>query len=104
MKCVTVDNEECKIRAKLIDINSNESLFYPFSININECSGSCNNINNPYPKLCVPDVAKNINVKVFSLMSRNNETRRIEWHETCKCKCRLDGSVCIKKQRWNEDK
>ena len=37
-------------------------------------------------------------------MSRTNETRHIEWHETCKCKCRLDASVCNNKQRWNEDK
>ena len=37
-------------------------------------------------------------------MSRTNETRCIEWHETCKCKCRLDGSVCNNKQSWNEDK
>ena len=37
-------------------------------------------------------------------MPRNNETRHKEWHETCKCKCRLDASVCNNKQRWNEDK
>ena len=37
-------------------------------------------------------------------MSRTNETRHIEWHKTCKCKFRLDGSVCNNKQRWNEDK
>ena len=37
-------------------------------------------------------------------MSRTNETRYIKWHETCKCKCRLDGSICNNKQRWNEDK
>ena len=37
-------------------------------------------------------------------MSRNNETIRIEWHETCKYKCRLDASDCNKKQRWNKDK
>ena len=28
----------------------------------------------------------------------------IKWHETCKCKCRLDASVCNNKQRWNNDK
>ena len=33
-----------------------------------------------------------------------NETRHIKWHETCKCNCRLDGSVCNNKQRWNDDK
>ena len=49
----------------------------------------------------VPDVVKNINVKVFNIMSRTNETRHTEWHETCKCKCRLDASVCNNKQRWN---
>ena len=34
-------------------------------------------------------------------MSRINETRQIKWHETCKCKCRLDASVWGNKQRWN---
>ena len=53
---------------------------------------------------CLPDVVKNLNVKVFNLMSRINETRHIKWHETCKCKCRLDASVCNNKQRWNGNK
>ena len=61
-------------------------------------------INNPYAKFCVPDVVKDINVKVSNLMSFSNQTRHIEWHETCKCKCRLESSVCNNKQRWNEDK
>ena len=54
--------------------------------------------------MCVPDVVKNINVKVFNLMSRTNETTHVKWHETCKCKCRLDVSVYNSKQRWNKDK
>ena len=37
-------------------------------------------------------------------MSRTFETRHIKWHETCKCKCTLDASVCKNKQRWNDDK
>ena len=37
-------------------------------------------------------------------MWRTNKTRHIKWHETCKCKCRLDASVCNNKQRWNDDK
>ena len=48
-------------------------------------------------KLCVPDFVKNLKVKVFNLMLRTNETRHIQWHETCKCKCRLDASVCNNK-------
>ena len=50
------------------------------------------------------NVVKNINVKVFNLVSRTNKTRHIEWHETCKCNCRLYTSVSNNKQRWNKDK
>ena len=44
-------------------------MFYPFSIKVNKCSGSCNKINDLYAKLCVTDVVKNIDVKVFNLIS-----------------------------------
>ena len=36
--------------------------------------------------------------------SRTDETKQIKWHETCKCKHRLDARVCNNKQRWNDDK
>ena len=64
-----MNNQECKIRSEIIDINSNEPLFYPYSIEVNKCSGNCNNINDPYAKLSVPDVVKNMIVKVFNLIS-----------------------------------
>ena len=82
LECVSMNNQECKARPKIIDANNNEPVFYPYSIKINKCSGSCNNINDSYTKLCTPDIVKNINVKVFNLMSRINETRHIIWHET----------------------
>ena len=102
--CISMTNKECKVRPEIINVNSGEPVFYPFSIKTSKCSGSCNNINDPYAKMCVPDVVKNLNVKVFSLMSRTNETRHIEWHETCKCKCRLNAIACNNKQLWNDDK
>ena len=70
-----MNNQECKIRTNMIDINNNEPTFYRFNISVNKCSGNCNNINDPYAKLIVLDVVKNINVKVFNLKSRTNETR-----------------------------
>ena len=97
-------NQGCRTKPEIININSNEPKFYPYSIEVNKCSGSCNSINDSYAKLCVPDVIKNINVKVFNLMSRANETRDIKWHKICKCKFRLDASVCNNKQRQNNDK
>ena len=99
-----MNNQECKIRPEIVNVNSDETAFFPFSIKTSKCSGSCNNMNDPFAKLCVPDVVKNINLKVFNLISRTNETRHIKFHETCKYKCRLDASIGNNKQRWNEDK
>ena len=104
LKCISLNNQEFKARPKMIDINANEPVFYPYSIKLNKCSGSCNNINNSYAKLCIPDVVKKINVKVFNLMSRINKTRQIFWHETCKCICRLSAAACNSKQILNYDK
>ena len=104
LKCVSMDNQEYRIGPQIININNNQLSFYPYSVKINKCSGSCNNINDPYAKLCVPDVFKNIIAKVFNLMSRTNETRHIEWQETCQCKCKLDASVYNNKQCWKKDK
>ena len=94
-----MNNQACKWRPQTVNVNSNNPIFYPFSIKTNKCSGNCDNIIDPYTRICVPDIIKNLNVKVFNLVSRT-----IEWHETCKCECRLDAVVCNNKQRWNKDK
>ena len=60
LKFISMNNQERKARPKIIDVNNNEPVFYPYSIKINKCSGSCNNINDPYAKLCVPDIIKNM--------------------------------------------
>ena len=104
LKCVSMSNQECKVRPEVINVNSDEPSFYPYSVKISKCSGSCCNINDPYAKICIPNGLKNISLKVFNLMSRTNETRYINLHETCKCKCRLDTSVCNDEQLSNEDK
>ena len=93
-KCVSMSNQECKVRRQIVNVNSDEPIFYPFSIKTSKCSDSCKNINDPYAKMSVHDAIKNFSVKVLILMSRTIETRHIEWHETCKSKCRLDPSVC----------
>ena len=94
---------EKSTRQKIVNINSHKTLFYLCSIEISKCSDSCNKIDDPYAKLYLPDVIKDINVKVFNLMSRTNEAKLLKWHEPCKCKCRLDASIS-NKQHWNSDK
>ena len=61
-KCISMNNQECNIRTEIININSHEPLFYPCTIKVNKCSGNFTNINDPYSKLCVPDVVQ-CNVK-----------------------------------------
>ena len=75
LKCVSMNKKECKGRPEIINMNSNEPSCYPYSVKISKCSGSCNNINDPYAKLCVSYACKIMNVKVFNLISRTNETR-----------------------------
>ena len=58
LECVSMNNQECKARPKIIDTNANKPVFYPYSIKVNKCSGHCNNINNLYAKLCIPDIVK----------------------------------------------
>ena len=49
LRCISMNNQECKIRPEIINVNSGEPVFYRFSIKPSTCSGSCNNINDPYP-------------------------------------------------------
>ena len=78
LSCISMNNQACKARPEIINVNSNNPVFYPFIIKTSKCSGTCNNMNDPYAKICVPDVAKDLNVKVFNLMSRTNETKHIK--------------------------
>ena len=65
-----------------MNVNSNENLFYPFTINANKCGRSCRNIDDSFARVCVPNKFENLNLKVFNLMSVVSET--------CECKCRLN--------------
>ena len=66
------------VRRQIVSINSDEPVFYSFSTKTIKCSGSCNNIIDLYAKMCVPDVVKTLNVKLFNIMSITYETRGIK--------------------------
>ena len=67
LSCILMNNQACKVRPEIVNVNSNEPVFYPFSIETSKCSGSCNNINDPYVNIFVPDVVKTLDVKVFNV-------------------------------------
>ena len=92
-------------RPKILDVNEGvgEALFYPYNVLVNKCSGSCNTFDNPTAKLRVPNVIKRVNMQVYNFLMRLNETRNVLWHESCKCVCKLNSSICNNKQIWNAD-
>ena len=100
LKCISLKIQDCKVRDVIID---NRYMTYPCSFKVNKCHGNCNNIANPYSKVCVPDKIKNTTVKVFDLISQRNKTRQINVHERCKFVCRLDRIICNQRQRWKKN-
>ena len=105
LECVSVVNQKCMPRPKIVDVNEgvDEALFYLYNVLVNKCSGSCNTFDNPMAKLCVPNVIKRVNMQVYNFLMRLNETRNVLWHESCKCVCKLNSSVCNNKQIWNSN-
>ena len=105
LECVSVVNQKCMPRPKILDVNEGigEALFYPYKVLVNKCSGSCNTLDNPMSKICVPKIIKNVNMQVYNFLMRLNETRNVLWHESCKCVYKLSSSVCSNKQIWNDD-
>ena len=86
LECVSVINQKCMPRPKILDVNEGvgEALFYPYYVLVNKCSGSYNTLDNPMTKLCVPNVIKRVNMQVYNFLMRLNETRNVLWHESCK--------------------
>ena len=105
LECVSVVNQKCMPRPKILNVNEGigETLFYPYNVLVNKCSGSCETLDNPMSKICVPKIIKNVDMKVYNFLIRLNETCNVLWHESCKCVCRLNSSVCNSKQIWNSD-
>ena len=89
LECLSAVNQKCMLRPKIIDVNEGvgEALFYPYNVLVNKSSGSCDTLDNPSAKLCVPNIIKRINMKVYNFLMRLNETRNVLWHESCKCVC-----------------
>ena len=99
--CLLLKNQECTVRKVIID---NDYMTFPYKIKVDKCIGSCNDKDNPYFKVCLPDSIKNISVKSFDLISRKTAFKSISFHQNCKCCCLLDEKVCNNLQKWNVNK
>ena len=79
LECVSVVNQKCMPRPKILDVNEcvGEALFYPYNLSVNKCSGSCNTLDTPMTKLCVPNVIKRVNMQVYNFLMMLNETHNL---------------------------
>ena len=100
-KCISLKNQECKVRKVIVN---SDYMTFPCKIRVDKCVGSCNYVDNPYFKVCLPDIVKNVSVKVFDLMPQKNVLRNVSFHKNCKCGCLLEEKVCNNRQKWNKDK
>ena len=105
LECLSLINRECIPRPKILNVNEGigEALFYLYNVLVNKCSGTCDTLDNPMSKICVPKIIKNINTKIYHFLMRLNETRNVLWHKSCKCVCKLNSTVCNSKQIWNSN-
>ena len=99
--CLVLKDQECAVRKAIID---NGYMTFPYKIKVDKCIGSCDDVENPYFEVCLPDVVKNISVKTLDLISSKNVLKNISFHQGGKCGCLLDEKVCYNKQKWNEEK
>ena len=99
LECVSVINKKCMSRPKILAVNEGvgEALFYPYNVLVNKCNGSCNTFDNPMAKLYVPNVIKSVDMQVYNFLMRLKETCNVLWHESCKCVCKLNSSLCNNK-------
>ena len=84
LSCISMNNQECKTRPQAINVNGDEPVFFPFSSQTSKCSASLI-ISTIRLQKFLSLFIKNLNVILFNITSRTNETRFMEWYETRKC-------------------
>ena len=99
--CFLLKNQECKVRKIIID---NDYMIYSYKIKADKRVESCNDKDNPYFDVRLPDSVKHISLKLFNLISQKTLFQNISFHKSCKCGCLLDKKVCNNLQKWNKDK
>ena len=107
-KCLLLSHQKYMIQPTLINLHPNEYSqefhYYPFSVKLDRCAESCNNLNDLSNKVCVPNKTEDLNLNVFNMIAGINKSKVLTKHISCKCKCRFDGRNCNSDQWWNNDK
>ena len=92
-KLTSLNDDPCMIRPTLVDLNSIELNHYSFMTSVDKCNGSC-----------ALSKTKDINIKVFNMITRINEVNTLVKHISFDFKCKFDHAVCSLNQKWSSDK
>ena len=113
-KCMSLSNQKFMIQPTLINLHPNdysqEFHYYPFSVKLGKCVGSCNTLNDLSNEVYIPnntkdpDKTKDLNLSMFNMIAGINESKTSTKHISCKCECKFDGRKCNSDQWWNNDK
>ena len=106
--CVSLSNQKCEIQSTLTNLHPNEYSdefhYYPLSVKLDRCAGSCDTINDLFNKACLPNKTEDLNLSIFSMITGLNESKTLTKHISCECKCKLDEAKCKSNQWWNNSK
>ena len=83
---------------------SQEFHYYPFSVKLDRCIGSCNTLTDLPNKVSFPNKTEDLNLSLFNMITGINESKTLTKHISCKCKCKFDGRNCNSDQCWSNDK
>ena len=104
---VSLSNQKCMIQPTLINLHPNEHSqelhYYPFTVKLDRCVGSCNTINELSNKVCVPNKIEHLNIHIFNMITGINESKILTKDTSSECKCKFDGRKCNSNQKWNND-
>ena len=105
-KCVSLSNQKYEIQPTFINLHpdeySQEFHYYPFTVKLDKCVGSCNTFNDLSKKVCVPNKT-DLNPNVFNTIAGISESKTLTKHISWECKCEFDGRNCDSDQWWNND-
>ena len=85
-KCMSLNNKPFMVKPFLVDLNPVELKDYLFTISLDEWNGNCNAVNDLSTKICVPSKTKDVNVKVFNMITRLCEAKTLVKHISSGCK------------------
>ena len=79
-KCISLNNQQCMTQPSLVNLQPNDEYieglcYHLFAVNLDKCMRSCNTLNDPCNKVCVPNITKDLNLSVFNMITRINESK-----------------------------